>query len=106
MAETWDTLAPLPARPIALAACLQVDAVCQHFIPEQSQGIHYNQANDLTHYLDNPEVFAFQDGFVGIPQGPGLGIEINEEAVERKPRRVTGGRFGKTCRGSIASGKT
>ena len=87
MAETWDiALAPhCPLGPIALAACLQVDAVCQNaFIQEQSQGIHYNQANDLTHYLDNPEVFAFQDGFVGIPQGPGLGIEINEEAVRAK----------------------
>ncbi len=87
MAETWDiALAPhCPLGPIALAACLQVDAVCQNaFIQEQSQGIHYNQANDLTHYLDNPEVFAFQDGFVGIPQGPGLGIQINEEAVRAK----------------------
>ena len=71
--------------PIALAACLQVDAVCHNaFIQEQSQGIHYNQANDLTGYLDNPDVFAFQDGFVDIPQGPGLGIRINEEVVRAK----------------------
>jgi galactonate dehydratase len=68
-----------------LAACLQVDAVSQNaFIQEQSQGIHYNQANDLTGYLDNPDVFAFHDGFVDIPQGPGLGIQINEEAVRAK----------------------
>jgi galactonate dehydratase len=87
MAETWDiALAPhCPLGPIALAACLQVDAVCQNaFIQEQSQGIHYNQANDLTGYLDNPDVFAFHDGFVDIPQGPGLGIQINEEAVRAK----------------------
>jgi galactonate dehydratase len=87
MAETWDiALAPhCPLGPIALAACLQVDAVSQNaFIQEQSQGIHYNQANDLTGYLDNPDVFAFHDGFVDIPQGPGLGIQINEEAVRAK----------------------
>ena len=87
MAETWDiALAPhCPLGPIALAACLQVDAVCQNaFIQEQSQGIHYNQANDLTHYLDNPQVFKFADGFVQIPQGPGLGIDINEDAVRQR----------------------
>jgi galactonate dehydratase len=87
MAETWDiALAPhCPLGPIALAACLQIDAVCQNaFIQEQSQGIHYNQANDLTHYLDNPRVFKFADGFVQIPQGPGLGIDINEDAVRQR----------------------
>jgi galactonate dehydratase len=28
-------------------------------------------------------VFAYRDGYVAIPQGPGLGIEINEEVVVR-----------------------
>ena len=44
-------------------------------------GIHYNQGNDLLDYLKDPLVFSYQDGFVNIPQGPGLGIEINEEQV-------------------------
>ena len=84
MAESWDlALAPhCPLGPIALAACLQVDAVSQNaFIQEQSQGIHYNQSNDLTNYLSNPEVLHFTDGYVDIPQGPGLGVEINEDYV-------------------------
>jgi galactonate dehydratase len=84
MAEAWDIgLAPhCPLGPIALAACLQVDAVCQNaFIQEQSQGIHYNQSNDLTDYLVDPGVFHYTDGYVDIPQKPGLGIEINEEVV-------------------------
>jgi galactonate dehydratase len=84
MAEAWDIgLAPHgPLGPIALAACLQVDAVCQNaFIQEQSQGIHYNQSNDLTDYLVDPSVFHYKDGCVDIPQKPGLGIEINEEVV-------------------------
>ena len=73
MAESWDlALAPhCPLGPIALAACLQVDAVSQNaFIQEQSQGIHYNQSNDLTNYLHNPEVLHFTDGYVDIPKGP------------------------------------
>ena len=84
MAEAWDVaLAPhCPLGPIALAACLQVDATCHNaFIQEQSQGIHYNQSNDLTDYLVDPSVLHFEAGFVKIPDGPGLGIEINEEYV-------------------------
>ena len=84
MAETWDlALAPhCPLGPIALAACLQIDAVSQNaFIQEQSQGIHYNQSNDLTDYLCDPSVMHFSNGYVDIPQGPGLGIEINEDYV-------------------------
>ena len=83
-AESWDlALAPhCPLGPIALAACLQVDAVSQNaFIQEQSQGIHYNQSNDLTNYLHNPEVLHFTDGYVDIPQGPGLGVDVNEDYV-------------------------
>jgi galactonate dehydratase len=31
----------------------------------------------------DPSVFEYKDGHVAIPQGPGLGIEINEEFVVR-----------------------
>ncbi|MEO8395970.1 MAG: enolase C-terminal domain-like protein, partial [Chloroflexota bacterium] len=84
MAEAYDVaIAPhCPLGPIALAACLQVDAVAHNtLIQEQSLGIHYNQGNDLLDYLVNPGVFDYRDGYVTIPTGPGLGIEINEEAV-------------------------
>ncbi|MED6342489.1 MAG: galactonate dehydratase [Pseudomonadota bacterium] len=90
MAESWDlALAPhCPLGPIALAACLQVDAVSQNaFIQEQSQGIHYNQSNDLTNYLHNPEVLHFTDGYVDIPQGPGLGVDINEDYVIERGKK-------------------
>ncbi|KLU63019.1 D-galactonate dehydratase [Peptococcaceae bacterium CEB3] len=55
------------------------------FIQEQSLGvgIHYNQGGDLLDYLVDPAVFAYEKGFVRIPQGPGLGIEINEDYVRR-----------------------
>ena len=86
MAEAYDVALALhcPLGPIALAACLQLDAVCYNaFIQEQSLGIHYNQTNDLLDYLTDPTVFAYKDGHVAIPQGPGLGIEVNEEYVVR-----------------------
>lgn len=85
MAEAYDVaLAPhCPLGPIALAACLQIDAVSYNaFIQEQSLGIHYNgKGRDLLDYLVEPNVFAYADGMVAIPDGPGLGIEVDEEAV-------------------------
>ena len=77
----------LPSTPdlSTLAANLQLDAVCYNaFIQEQSLGIHYNQANDLMDYVSNPEVFAYKDGMVAIPTGPGLGIEVNEDYVRER----------------------
>ncbi|WP_274365006.1 galactonate dehydratase [Paenibacillus thermotolerans] len=86
MAEAYDVaLAPhCPLGPIALAACLQVDATAYNaFIQEQSLGIHYNKGNDVLDYLADPSVFEYKDGYVRIPQGPGLGIEMNEEYVRQ-----------------------
>ncbi|HEY5392687.1 MAG TPA: galactonate dehydratase [Hanamia sp.] len=84
MAEAYDVAAAphCPLGPIALAACLQVDATCHNvFIQEQSLGIHYNAGSDLLDYLKNKSVFNYEKGFVQIPSGPGLGIEINEAHV-------------------------
>lgn len=84
MAEAYDVAVALhcPLGPIALAANLQIDAGCYNaFIQEQSLGIHYNKSNDLLDYVLDPSVFAYEEGMVQIPTGPGLGIEVNEEYV-------------------------
>nr|OQO03749.1 hypothetical protein B0A51_18586 [Rachicladosporium sp. CCFEE 5018] len=88
MAETYDVaLAPhCPLGPIALAACLQIGAsVANHQIQEMSLGMHYNTdvegGYDLHSFVTNPEVFSVRDGHVNVLPGPGLGIEVNEEAV-------------------------
>ncbi|MGG0844879.1 galactonate dehydratase [Peribacillus simplex] len=86
MAEAFDVAAAphCPLGPIALAACLQVDATCHNaFIQEQSLGIHYNQGSDLLDYIVDNQVFKYEDGFVKIPDGVGLGIEINEDHVRK-----------------------
>lgn len=86
MAEAYDVaVAPhCPLGPIALAACLQVDATCHNaVIQEQSLGIHYNRGNDLLDYLKNKEVFEYDSGYVRIPEGPGLGVEVDEDYVRR-----------------------
>lgn len=84
MAEAYDiALAPhCPLGPIALAACLNVDACSYNaVIQEQSMGIHYNVGKSVLDYVLNPEDFAFIDGYVKLPRLPGLGIKINKELV-------------------------
>lgn len=84
MAEAYDVaLAPhCPLGPIALSACLQVDATCYNaIIQEQSIGIHYNEHHDPLDYIKNPEDFRFVHGYVAMPKKPGLGVEINKELV-------------------------
>lgn len=86
MAEAFDVAAAphCPLGPIALAACLQVDATCHNaFIQEQSLGIHYNQGSDLLDYIVDNQVFKYEEGYVKIPDGAGLGIEINEDHVRK-----------------------
>lgn len=84
MAEAYDVaLAPhCPLGPIALAACLNVDATCYNaVIQEQSIGIHYNVGKEVLDYARNREDFRFTDGFVEMPKRPGLGVEVNKELV-------------------------
>ena len=86
MAEAYDlAVAPhCPLGPIALAACLQLDAVAHNAaIQEQSLGIHYNTSNDLLDYVSNSEVFSYERGMVKIPSGPGLGITVDEDYVKK-----------------------
>lgn len=85
MAEAYDVAVALhcPLGPIALAVCLQIDAITPNaFIQEQSLGIHYNQGNDLLDYLTDSTVFKYENGYVKLPQGAGLGITINEALVQ------------------------
>jgi galactonate dehydratase len=84
LAEVYGAgLAPhCPLSPISLAASLQVAFATPNFvIQEQGVGIHYNRGCDVLDYLLDPAVFAFADGHVARPLGPGLGIEIDEDAV-------------------------
>ena len=86
MAEAYDvTMAPhCPLGPIALAASLQVSFATPNFlIQEQSVGIHYNAGNELLDYLLDSSPFRFVDGHAALPNAPGLGITIDERAVQR-----------------------
>ncbi|OQO89704.1 galactonate dehydratase [Saccharomonospora piscinae] len=84
LAETFDALlAPhCPLGPIALAASLQVVFATPNFlIQEQSIGIHYNTGAELLDYVLDRAPFAFPDGAIRRWEAPGLGVDIDEDAV-------------------------
>jgi galactonate dehydratase len=84
MAEAYDiAVAPhCPLGPLALAACLQVAACAPNVaIQEMSLGIHYNVGADLFSYCRQKQQLHPADGYLAIPTGPGLGVDIDEDAV-------------------------
>ena len=89
MAEAYDVaVAPhCPLGPLALASCLQLAACTPNVaIQEMSLGIHYTVGHDLLYFVTDPEVLTPVDGYLPIPQKPGLGVTINEEAVREAHR--------------------
>ena len=89
MAEAFDVaVAPhCPLGPVALAASLQLDACTPNaVIQELSLRIHYNEDADLLDYVVDEGVFDVVDGYMAVPEGPGLGVEIDEERVREAAR--------------------
>jgi len=86
MAEVFDVaVAPhCPLGPLALASCLQLAACTPNVVLQEiSLGIHYNVGHDLLSFVKNPGVLSPVDGFLTMPEGPGLGVEIDEAGVRR-----------------------
>ena len=84
MAEAYDVaVAPhCPLGPLALASCLQLAACSSNVVLQEiSLGIHYNVGHDLLNFITDPEVLTPENGYLPIPQGPGLGVMIDEAAV-------------------------
>jgi galactonate dehydratase len=84
MAEAYDiAVAPhCPLGPLALASCLQLAACTPNVaIQEMSLGIHYNVGHDLLSFVSDPEVLSPIDGYLPIPEKPGLGVTIDEAGV-------------------------
>lgn len=83
-AEIYDAqIAPhCPLGPVALAACLQVDFAVPNVLAQECVvDLHDPGAQVGLQLLANPEVLTLTDGHVERLTGPGLGIEIDEDAV-------------------------
>jgi len=72
-----------PSGPVANAASLQLAACCTNFAILEIMYQDVDWRKDVTN-----ESLHYEDGFMYIPDGPGLGIEINEEACLQHPYRV------------------
>jgi galactonate dehydratase len=77
MAESYyAAIAPhCPLGPISLAAGLQVDACIPNFLAQEHVSLGEG-------YLKEP--FVVKEGYIDLPTAPGLGIEIDEEAIKDK----------------------
>lgn len=64
-----------PLGPISLAACIQLDAAIPNFIAQEHVSLGEG-------YLKQP--FVVKDGYIDLPTGPGLGIELDELALADK----------------------
>jgi galactonate dehydratase len=91
MAEAYDVaVAPhCPLGPLALAACVQLAACAPNVaIQEMSLGIHYNVGADLYTYMKDKTPLTAVDGYLPIPTGPGLGIDIDEDKVRESAKEA------------------
>jgi len=82
-AEIYDAqLAPhSPVGPVALAACLQLAfAVPNFYAQEQALDLHLEQSASANVLVDAAPLRAV-DGRIPRLTGPGLGIEVDEDAV-------------------------
>ncbi len=69
-----------PSGPVANAATLQVAACCPNFTILEIMYSDVPWRKDVTN-----ESLEYKDGYITIPDKPGIGIEINEEACLQHP---------------------
>ncbi len=70
-----------PLGPISLASCLQLDACTPNFLVQEHPG-NPDKSDLGVGYIKNP--FVIKNGYIDVPKGPGLGVELDEEALKDK----------------------
>lgn len=83
MAEMYyATVAPHnPLGPVSLAACLQLDTCIPNFLVQEHPG-NPDKSDLGVGYITEP--FVIKDGYIDVPTKPGLGIELDEQALKDK----------------------
>ena len=70
-----------PLSPVSTAACLQLAACIPNFaIQELPTGEHEPPKSDIV-----KSAVQVEDGFLIVPDTPGIGVELREDAQERRP---------------------
>ena len=70
-----------PLGPISLAACLQLDTCIPNFLVQEHPG-NADDSDLGVGYITEP--FVIKDGYIDVPNKPGLGIELDEKAIADK----------------------
>ncbi len=69
-----------PLGPLALASCIQIDTCIPNFTaqehPTQEEGLDLGKG-----IIKEP--FVIKDGYIDVPDKPGLGVEVDEEAIKK-----------------------
>ena len=69
-----------PLSPVSTAACVQLDACIPNFALQEYTGESEPPKSELL-----VEPLRLEDGYLVVPEGPGLGIELNESAIAKYP---------------------
>jgi galactonate dehydratase len=69
-----------PLSPVSTAACVQLDACIPNFALQEYTGESEPPKSEL---LVKP--LRLEKGYLLVPDGPGLGIELNDEAISKYP---------------------
>ena len=78
----YGTVAPHnPLGPISLAACLQLDTCIPNFLVQEHPG-NPDKSDLGVGYITEP--FVIKDGYIDVPTKPGLGVELDEAALQDK----------------------
>ncbi len=88
MAEAWNTpVVPHGNGSLAVAGYLQIAAALGvewqeivYVVPPLMPEEMFTPAVEL---LEDDYLYRFEDGMIDVPQGPGLGLRIDEDAMER-----------------------
>jgi galactonate dehydratase len=79
-----------PLSPVAIAASIQLDAALPNFLVQEHNEVNCRSADGRTvigeGYFSEPFVLG-DDGCVAVPEGPGLGVELDEAGLAQVMRR-------------------
>ena len=70
-----------PLGPISLAACLQLDSCIPNFLVQEHPG-NPDKSDLGVGYIKEP--FMIRGGYIDLPTKPGLGVELDEVALQDK----------------------
>ena len=70
-----------PLGPISLASCLHLDTCIPNFLVQEHPG-NPDKSDLGVGYIKEP--FVIKDGYIDIPTKPGIGVELDEEALKDK----------------------